>query len=100
MTRQLPLCAFCGKSIRHTDFKGCRMTLQYRKLAGAPTIGWHYDVGEFNCGEQDELFAALQPCRPVDTDVVPLLRIIEARGPGRVIAGPAWHQMLMRRTQS
>jgi hypothetical protein len=73
MSRPLPDCALCGKSLA---YKG-RILLRYGCLAGAPEVGWHPV-----CSKNDPLF------RPetVNTSAGNLVRVICERGYSRVIS--------------
>lgn len=73
MSRRLPLCAWCGASLRRPRGK---LLLEYENDPGAPAIGWC-----LGCWRRD-------PACPVvsgqDRGLVWLVKAIEARGPGRV----------------
>jgi len=91
MTRPLPRCAICGGLLRwpEAEGRGCRITLQFQGLPGSPTVGWHEDCSKTETGE-DDVIAAIRPESRHGEDPTPLLRRIEARGPGRLVAGKGW----------
>ncbi len=88
MPRRKPHCAFCGERLTPKR----RATLySFLELPGKPTIGWH-GLGNGECYEQDELSHGL--CRMTPDALVAVLREIEARGPGRVVANKDWLRLV------
>jgi hypothetical protein len=78
VSRRLPLCAWCGEPLQ-----GTTMELQYDRLPGCPAVGWHVDTCDV--AETERVFFGRS-----GVSVEPALRAIDARGPGRVVAGKAW----------
>ena len=72
MTKPLPKCAYCGGSLIYK----CRIVLHYGALPGAPDIGWHEE-----CIKKDPHFNPLAG----NAEAPALLKIIDAKGPGRVV---------------
>ena len=80
MSKRLPLCAYCGQSLRFSgETKHGRVTLEWAGLKGHPIVGWH---GE--CSQKDDLYRLRQD-GPYD-DVEQVLDAIYARGANRVSA--------------
>ncbi len=71
MSRQLPLCAWCGESLKR---KG-RMLAHYGELRGTPDIGWHTE----KCMTADTI------CKPMTGDGEKIISEIRKRGKCRVI---------------
>lgn len=90
MSRRLPLCSICGGSLRASDTPRARVILEYQGLPGRPTIGWHDICLTLGAGETELMRALGRESRPADFDVKELLRQVEARGSGRLVAGRAW----------
>jgi len=91
MPRKLPLCAWCGKSLRTGETDRGRLTLIYGGKPGKPHLGWHASgkKGDIPCFVLDELGKKLLRNGRID-DVPPwevnrLLAEIERRGRGRVL---------------
>lgn len=77
MTRPLPRCATCGASLARAN----RILLKFLEVPGRPSVGW--------CGEHIDYGIAIGR---LDDDPIPRLLVIAARGPGRVVGGPAWER--------
>ena len=75
--------------------------MQYRGLTGMPEVGWHADTygvdrrrgGLRRCSREDPLAKTLLYGDADKQRETPrLLREIEARGPGRLVAGRRWEE--------
>jgi hypothetical protein len=60
-------------------------------LPGNPEVGWHWSTSG-DCSEVDAIRAAF-PAKN-RRELVRQLRIIEARGPGRLVANKGWLRIL------
>jgi hypothetical protein len=67
------------------------MLHQFFGLPGKPEVGWHW-LGANDCQAHDHLSTEL--CRMTDDEVMAVLREIESRGPGRLIANSAWQRLV------
>lgn len=94
MSRRLPLCARCGKSMKGTS----RVVLGWDGVPGKPSLGWHMYDGH-DCLEKDR-DAGVLLAQPYDerqgeldrddAKLIEAIREIERRGPGRVVANRGW----------
>jgi len=73
MSRRLPLCATCGRSLALPGYRGASARLRWDGVPGCPEVGW--------CEEHlDELVTAQGLA-----DVEARIKEIAARGAGRVV---------------
>lgn len=85
----MPLCAKCGKHMRHAGpdaSKEGRIILTYGRLPGSPSVGWH----ERCIGRDKRLwnkFCADLRKDGSQVDALALLKAIDDRGPGRLGRG-------------
>lgn len=71
MSRPLPLCAWCGETLRRRP----KVTIEFTEVPGRPVIGWH-----IGCEVKDPCFKPL-----LDNGfAVNAHMVIEARGEGRI----------------
>jgi hypothetical protein len=54
---------------------------------GTPTVGWH-GFAPGSCVTEDPIYTAM--LRNDGDDLIGDLKAIEARGPGRLVAGKSW----------
>ena len=71
MSRPLPMCAYCGKSLVR---KG-RLLAHYGDLPGKPDVGWHTE----KCMTADPL------CKPMTGNGEDIIAGIAKRGKNRVV---------------
>jgi hypothetical protein len=95
--RKRPVCALCGLPL-----KGGSIEYQYG-LPGKPKIGWHmHGKKRDECWDRCELRPGLRstPDGPADVDndrLIRILLLIQERGPGRLVVGPAWSKFIEER---
>ncbi len=83
MTRRLPRCAYCGELLKDTDY----MLRQFPDVGGKPEVGWHARQSG-DCFDQDSVGRLFQAGD--SKKLVALLRQIEGRGEGRLVANKGW----------
>jgi hypothetical protein len=86
MARKLPLCAKCGKHMRHSGRDRCsggRVTMEYGNLPGHPMVGWHEGCLTRDTALWDAVLKDAKSDPPIG-ESLNLLRRIKSRGPGRV----------------
>lgn len=88
MPRRKPCCAYCGEKLTRTSGA---VLHQFYGLPGKPAVGWHW-LGANDCQAHDHLSTEL--FRTTDDEVMAVLREIESRGPGRLIANTAWQRLV------
>lgn len=80
MSRRIPLCAWCGKSMTGTDMGKGRTCSSFENIAGKSMIGWHSE-----CCEKDPLWLrTMQDWQRPCEDALPIIAEVNKRGPGRV----------------
>jgi hypothetical protein len=82
MSRKLPLCAKCGKSLAHKD----QSLIMFTKMPGRPMLGWHLEP----CLFEDPLYADFRQNREQQGIVEHLLNTVATVDRKRVSAGEAW----------
>jgi len=90
MVKKLPLCAFCGETLRN-GFSS--MQLKFNGVPGTPVVGWHLhglNGKDGSCFEKEFEASLTAQAKSVGNRILPILCEIDARGPGRVIAGKEW----------
>ena len=87
MGRRAPNCAYCGEPLGGVD----SFRWMSPDLPGKPEVGWHC-FASGDCSELDGIRAAF-PARD-RRELVRQLRLIEGRGPGRVVANKGWLRIL------
>ena len=77
MSAPLPLCAWCGKSLKFKDSGGQgQSTTQWPNELGTPIVGWH-----IKCGHGDPcLKGVVRGDEPWE-----ILEAVHKRGPGRIV---------------
>lgn len=91
MAHKLPLCAKCGKHMRHSGRDRCeqgRILLEYGSMPGTPTVGWHEDCIQRDRRMWDRFMADMKRDGAELSVALLLLRQIRKRGPGRVRGWP------------
>lgn len=105
MSRRKPVCARCGKPFGR---KG-GVFMSFGRIPGRPEIAFHIgesgDCFDQEVAEQDSILHlskwASQREEVVDrTTVIDRLRLIEQRGPGRLVANRAWSDHMSGRAAS
>jgi hypothetical protein len=88
----LPVCAHCGASL----VRKARVLIQYTMLPGKPLVGWCGGEGEQKpCATLDKLAEyVLERVRAPEWSAEAIVRDIQSRGPGKVIAGSKWRNTL------
>ncbi|MFQ5737365.1 MAG: hypothetical protein ACE5GY_10985 [Thermodesulfobacteriota bacterium] len=71
MSRRLPLCAWCGATLR----RKAKVTIEWPDEAGRPFMGWH-----IGCEWKDPCFRPLLDGGPF----INAMMVVRARGTGRV----------------
>ena len=84
-TLRIPRCAACGGDLTNTELE--TVEVRYRKMPGCPRIAWH-----MSCTSVDAVAGDLfdRDLARTPGDIAVWLQAIHARGPGRLVAGPAW----------
>ena len=77
MARPLPMCAWCGGSLR----KCAKLLVRWTHLPGHPEVGWHYLAKTGDCHGDEQIGVA---ARSSERDAPQVIAAIEARGAGRV----------------
>jgi hypothetical protein len=104
VTRALPLCAWCGESLRRRGSNDPRGTSLHQSTAlpGSPQIGWHFgNDAATSCARLDPLADVVvrgDASRVADWTGDPrgadaferVIRLVGARARARVSAGAAW----------
>lgn len=107
MSTRVPDCAHCGKPLRGK--RAGATIIQYSGIKGHPKVGWHMgdekaEPPRPDCSDLDELSrqltaisreqreAAAKGLPDIDRrpEIAALLRKIDSRGEGRIIAGKGW----------
>lgn len=93
MPRKLPLCAWCGKPLGDTCIR-----LTFEDFPGRPEVGWHMpdrtQETQLYCDLADGHFPGLasheQETPLTRYEKLTMLKAIERRGEGRLVANKAW----------
>lgn len=88
MPRKLPSCAVCGESLVGRG----HIHLSYENVTGKPGVGWCT-----KCSLRDDLWDDFMSDLNADSNsdesisrLMKMLRKVERRGPGRLIANKGW----------
>lgn len=87
--KRIPNCAHCGKTLKNK----ARTILEFKGIPGKPWLGWH-DAESGSCFDDDPIREHFTNRESRTRRVEDLLMEVSTRGPGRVIAGKAWHKRL------
>lgn len=92
MSRRVPDCAHCGKTLK----KGQVMRVRYLGLPGEPEVGWHFA----DCFGADPLASLIDNTRSETNrrSIEDTLKQIAYRGASRLSAGAAWRDDVLMRT--
>ena len=76
MSRKIPLCAYCGNTLHHSD----RILVIFKGIKGKPCVAWQID-----CYKNDVIKIGEANVTDPNHDPLKIIATIEKRGSGRVL---------------